>query len=186
MAANSFAQFAEQPVEVNPFAQFAEQPEQQVSEIPAPRQTGFLTQMGRGAASVADIAAGAIPGVVSTLSYPLIRTVRTPQQAASTVQQMTKPLESPVGRLFGVTETPEYQQEPTRQLVNFIGENVQKGARWIASKTGVPEQDVENMIGTLGFASPAVAKQVSQKLPNVSTDAGRVVEESKIGTQLPF
>jgi hypothetical protein len=186
MAANPFAQFAEQPVEVNPFAQFAEQPEQQVSEIPAPRQPGFLTQVGRGAASVADIAAGAIPGVISTLAYPLIRTARTPEQSASTVQQMTQPLESPVGRLFGVNETPEYQQEPARQLVNFIGQNVQKGAKWIASKTGIPEQDVENMIGTAGFATPVAARQISQKLSSVSGAIKPTLQEIKTGAKLPF
>ena len=197
MATNPFAEFAtpSQPPSpaspaVNPFAEFAEMPmvEQapMVSEIPTQRQPGFLTQMGRGAASVADIVAGAVPGVVSTLAYPLIRTARTPEQAASTVQQMTQPLESPVGRLFGVTETPEYQQEPARQLVNFIGQNVQKGAKWIASKTGIPEQDVENMIGTAGFATPVAARQVSQKLPSVSGAIKPTLQEATAGAKLPF
>jgi hypothetical protein len=40
--------------------------------------------------------------------------------------------------------------------MNFIGENINKGAEWIAQKTGLPLPDVQNMMGTATLAAPAV------------------------------
>jgi hypothetical protein len=40
--------------------------------------------------------------------------------------------------------------------MNFIGENVNKGAEWIAQKTGLPLPDVQNMMGTATIAAPAL------------------------------
>jgi hypothetical protein len=41
--------------------------------------------------------------------------------------------------------------------MDFIGENINKGAEWIAQKTGLPLPDVQNMMGTATLAAPALA-----------------------------
>jgi hypothetical protein len=81
---------------------------------------------------------------------------------------MAEPLRNPIGRLTGTEQTPEYQQEASSRLMNFIGQNVSKGANWLAQKTGLPAADISNMIGTLSLATPDLiqgAKQINTLAP---------------------
>ena len=157
----------------------------QSSGMPGPRKApGFLTQLGRSAASLADVTVGGVlPAVVQQVGYPLARLNRSPQEAQAATARMVSAVESPVGKAFGVTDTPEYQQEAGRQLVDFIGQNFQKGAKWIAEKTGLPQSDVENYLGTATVAAPAAVKPVARAVRDV---AAPVVEKAVIGAKLPF
>ena len=183
MAANPFAEFVVKPAAtVNPFAQFAEAAP---VATPAPtQQPGFLTQLGRSAASLADVTVGGvIPAVVQQVGYPLARLGRSPEQAQAATARLVGAVESPFGRAFGVTETPEYQQEAGRQLVDFIGQNFQKGAKWIADKTGLPQSDVENYMGTTSVAAPAAARPVAR---TVQQTVAPMVEQAAIAARMPF
>jgi hypothetical protein len=155
------------------------------TEVPGPRQKpSALTQFGRSAASLADVTIGGIlPAVVQQVGYPLARLGRSPEQAQAATARLVGAVESPVGRAFGVTETPEYQQEAGRQLIDFIGQNFQKGAKWIAGKTGLPQSDVENLMGTATVAAPAVARPVAR---TVQQAAAPVIEKAVIGAKMPF
>jgi len=152
------------------------------SEIPTPRQpSSALTQFGRGAASLADVTlGGVIPGAIQYAGYPMLRMAgRTPEQATASTQALVSAVDKPFGKTFGVTETPEYQQETSRQMMDFIGQNYQKGAQWVAEKTGLPASDVENIIGSLTLAAPKVLGAVKEA-------ATPVVQQIKTGVQLPF
>jgi hypothetical protein len=155
------------------------------SEIPAPRQRpGFLTQLGRSAASLADVTIGGVlPAVAQQVGYPLARLGRSPEQAQAATARLVGAVESPVGRAFGVTETPEYQQEAGRQVLDFIGQNFQKGAKWIAGKTGLPQSDIENYLGTATLAAPAVARPVARTVQQTVAPA---IEKAVIGAKMPF
>ena len=157
----------------------------QSSGMPGPRkQPGFLTQLGRSAASLADVTVGGIvPAVVQQVGYPLARLNRSPEQAQAATARLVSAVESPVGKAFGVTDTPEYQQEAGRQLIDFIGQNFQKGAKWIAEKTGLPQSDVENYLGTATVAAPAAVKPVAK---TVKQAVAPVVEKAVIGAKMPF
>lgn len=157
----------------------------QSSGMPGPRkQPGFLTQLGRSAASLADVTVGGIvPAVVQQVGYPLARLNRSPEQAQAATARLVSAVESPVGKAFGVTDTPEYQQEAGRQLIAFIGQNFQKGAKWIAEKTGLPQSDVENYLGTATVAAPAAVKPVAK---TVKQAVAPVVEKAVIGAKMPF
>jgi hypothetical protein len=184
MAANFFAEFAPaSAATVNPFAEFAAAPVQ--TEIPsARREPSFLTRFGRSAASLADVTVGGVlPAVVQQVGYPLARLGRSPQEAQAATARLVSAVESPVGRTFGVTDTPEYQQEAGRQLVDFIGQNFQKGAKWIAEKTGLPQSDVENYMGTATVAAPTAVKPVARAVRDV---AAPVVEKAVVGAKMPF
>jgi hypothetical protein len=181
MAANPFDRF--DAPQVNPFDRFdvAAAP----SEVPGPRQRpSALTQFGRSAASLADVTiGGVIPAVVQQVGYGLARLNRSPDQAQAATARLVGAVESPFGRAFGVTDTPEYQQEAGRQLIDFIGQNFQKGAKWIAGKTGLPQSDVENYMGTASVAAPAVARPVAR---TVQQAAAPVIEKAVIGAKMPF
>lgn len=180
MAANPFAEFAA-PTE-NPFAAFAAQPEVAPSSgVPGPRRAPDLgTQFGRTAASLADVTLGSvIPGAVQYLGYPLARLQRSPEEAQAITQKLVSAVDKPFGKFFGVAGTPEYEQEAGRQLMDFIGQNFQKGAKFISEKTGMPVGDVESYMATLSLTAPKAVQAVKKV-------AAPTIENIKIGAQMPF
>ena len=199
MAANPFAQYAPAPAK-NPFAEFAAPPpapepapaevyqapvvEPPPSEIPGPRRGDFTTGLGRGIASLADVTVGGVlPAVAQQVIYPFARIGSTPEQAQATAQGIAGKIEKPFGRAFGVVGTPEYEQEAGRQIMDFIGQNFQKGAKWISEKTGIPTLDVENMMGTLVPVAAKKAKPTAQAAAKLGTD---LAADVVAGTKLPF
>jgi hypothetical protein len=181
MATNPFAEFAApQP---NPFEQFVVEPQQ--PSISAPRKApSALTQFGRSAASLADVTVGnVVPGAVQYLAYPFARVGRSPEEAQAVTQSLVSAVDKPFGKTFGVTQTPEYQSEAGRQIVDFIGQNVQKGAKWLSEKTGLPVSDVENMIGSATLAAPKVVAPVAREVKAVTAP---VIQDIKAGVTAPF
>ena len=147
--------------------------------IPIERRAtpNVLTKLGRGVASLADVTVGGVlPGLVQQVGYPIARALQqSPEAAARNTQAIAAPLEKPFGKLFGVTETPEYQQEAARQLTEFLGANVSKGAKWLSEKTGVPESDVANMLGT---SLTAVAPTAMQAVPKTISYARTAAKQA--------
>lgn len=149
-----------------------------------PKTPGFMTKLGRGAASLADVTLGGlIPGAVQFGAYPLARLGRSPEEAQAATQRLVSAVDQPFGKAFGVTQTPEYQQESGRQLLDFIGQNFQKGAKFISEKTGLPAADVENIIGTATLAAPKVVPAVAQA---AQRGAAPVIEKAIVGAKMPF
>ena len=167
------------PVEVKT----TEAPARKVGKVKDMTQAGPLTQFGRTAASFYDATIGSVvPGIVEPVTYAGARAIgKTPEQAKEISTAAAAPFESGMGRTFGVTETPEYQSEATRRLTNFIGENFQKGAAWIAEKTGLPATDIENMMGTVAAGTAVKAAPYAQK--GYVSAAGKV--EDVLGTAVP-
>jgi len=167
------------PVEV----QTTETPARKVGKVKDMTQAGPLTQFGRTAASFYDATIGSVvPGIVEPVTYAGARAIgKTPEQAKEISTAAAAPFESGMGRTFGITETPEYQSEATRRLVNFVGENFQKGAAWIAEKTGLPATDIENMMGTVLAGTAVKAAPYAQK--GYVSAAGKV--EDVLGTAVP-
>lgn len=74
-------------------------------------------------------------------------------------KRFVEPFSKPVGETFGVTQTPEYKGEASQQAMNFVSQNMDKGADWISAQTGIPKPIVENMMFTLTTAAgPGLAK----------------------------
>ena len=139
-----------------------------------------LTQLGRSAASLADVTLGGVlPGAAQYLAYPFARVGRSPEEAQAITQSIVGAVDKPFGKAFGVAETPEYQQEAGRQIMDFIGQNFQKGAKWISEKTGLPTADVESYLATATLTAPKV-------VPPVAKAATEAIEKVKTGVQLPF
>jgi len=140
--------------------------------MPGPRQ-GLLAQTGTGLASLADTTIGGTLPMFGSVVQAVARPFTTPQQAEQMGGAVTSALEKPFGKLFGVTNQPAYNQEASRKVMDFIGQNVNKGADWIASKTGMPVEDVRNMLGT---ATVAVAPKVVNAMAPVAKGAITAVE----------
>lgn len=124
------------------------------------RSREMYGQMGRdfgaSAASLADTTIGGVLPMAGQVVQAASRPFTTPEKAQQYGQAVSGALEKPFGKTFGVTQSPAYQGEASQRLMNFIGENVNKGAEWIAQKTGLPLPDVQNMMGTATIAAPAL------------------------------
>jgi len=159
--------------------------------IAKPKTEGGLAKLlqsaislGRSTASLADVTVGGIlPAAAQMVGYPLARLGRSPEETQAATQRLVSAIDKPFGKMAGVTETPEYQGEAGRQLMDFIGENFQKGAKFIAEKTGLPVSDVENYMGTLSLAAPAVAKPAARTIQELAVPA---IEKAVIGAKMPF
>jgi len=144
---------------------------------PKGRVTGFLGDVGKGLASLADVAYSPIPGFVGGATQAIVRPFTTPQEAEKIGTNVSGFIEKPVGKFFGVTEDPAYKQELTNKITQVIGEYGNKGADFISQKTGLPVEDVRNMLNTTSFAIPEVGSKLK---PVVKAIAKPVVEEAKL------
>ena len=119
-------------------------------------------------ASLADIAVGAVPGVIGQVTYPVARAAgQTPEQATKTTQAITEPISQPFGKALGITETTGYKTEAARRAVDAIGQYIGESAESISKKTNIPKEDVENMIGTISTAFGVKTAQLKNKLPEL-------------------
>jgi len=144
----------------------------------------LLRSAATSAASLADVTVGGVlPAAAQMVGYPLARVGRSPEEAQAATQRIVSAVDKPFGKMAGVTETPEYQGEAGRQIMDFIGENFQKGAKWIADKTGIPASDVESYMASLGVAAPAMARPLARTVQEVSAP---LVEKAVIGAKMPF
>ena len=101
------------------------------SEIPAPRSFG--QRFGATTAGLADTITGFIPSAIAETGYAGVRAMEglglaKPGQAQRGKEAFLREYGTPFGSAFGVTQTPEYQGEASQRLMQFIGENVAKGA----------------------------------------------------------
>jgi hypothetical protein len=160
---------APKPAQTAPAAAADQIPTTTVAQQPAAPKTeykvGSMADLGKGIVSMADVAAGGLTGLVGQGSYAIQRAMGVPaEQAQKSVAEFVEKRTDPFGRALGISEDPAYKAEATRRLTNYIGENVGKGAAWIAEKTGIPVGDVENMIGSLGLLPIPGAAKAGQKV----------------------
>lgn len=111
----------------------------------------------KGAASLADTTVGGvIPAVAGQVAYAGGRALgQTPEEAQSTSSNVSGALSNPFGRALGIENDAAYKNEGSRQAMQFIGDNIHKGAQWLSEKTGMPVSDVENITQSL---TPAAGK----------------------------
>lgn len=140
----------------------------------ASKVTSFL----RGSAALADTLLGVVPGVAGMATYAGARAVgQTPEQAAQTQAKVTGALERPVGRAFGVTETPEYKGEFSQRVMDTVGKFVGESAEAISKKTGIAVPEVEYYLN-LGMTSPAMLRGTKPGQA-IAREAGYVTEAAK-------
>lgn len=136
------------------------QPAQPATQIPTETP---LQQFGHAAAGLADTVLGAPGALAQQADYALRRAAQqAPQQAQQASQSDFNTTSThPLGTLFGVTNTPGYQGEITQRLQGEAGKIATPIISTIAQKTGLPEQDVANMAGSLAMAAPSMIKRIS-------------------------
>jgi hypothetical protein len=121
-----------------------------------------------GIASLADTAAGIVPGTVATVAYPVARAFgQSPEKATQTAQGLSEPLNQPFGKALGVTQEPAYKGEFSRKAMETVAQYVGESADVIAQKTGIPKEDVESMLNSITTAVGAKLPKPSEALPKL-------------------
>lgn len=142
-------------------SQFAQIPFQAGSAPPVPQapQGNVVQRAIAPAASFLDVTLGGLaPGIIEPITYAGSRAFgATPEQATQSSQAAAAPFVDPFGKALGVSNLPQYKAESSRQLMEFIGTNMGKGAEYIAQQTGYPIADIQNMMGTLVAGGGTVA-----------------------------
>lgn len=154
---------------------------------PAAPHEGLVGNFLHGAASLADTVLGAVPGTLNTAAYATLRAIGdTPEQATNVANQFSEPFSRPIGKALGITDTPGYKNEVSNEVQQFIGQNLDKGADWLAQKTGLPKQDIANMAASLTLAIPAVVKGI-KGAANIAGQAAldTAADDTNLGTQKP-
>ena len=128
-------------------------------------EPGKTREFGRAAASLADVGLNAVTGTLDYLAYPFARAyygMNMPaDQAAARAREETTSPKDIIGRTLGITQTPQYQGEAARRGTQFVGEQIQPVIKSAAEYTGMPESDIESMLGTATLAAAPGAARVA-------------------------
>src|SRR6185312_9249715 len=119
---------------------------------PPTQKSSALATLGHGAAGLADTIASAPGAAMQGADYAVRRALQqSPEQAQQGAAGDFGGSIHLVGNLFGVTNTPGYQNEASQKLSGLVGGAINKGATAVANATGLPQQDVSNMAGSLSM-----------------------------------
>jgi hypothetical protein len=151
-------------------AQQAGSPEMQQASQERGKEGNFLRDLALGGASLADMTVGGVLPMAGQVTQAIARPFTTPQRAEQIGGAVTSALEKPFGKTLGAmgvgqgTESPAYKQEMMRSVMDaFAEKGIEPTAEAIAQKTGMPIEDVRNMLGTtmIGVA-PTVGKYAAK------------------------
>jgi len=150
--------------------------------------------LGERVAGAVDTLYGVVPAVYGAGVQALARTANTPQEAERIGQQAAATIEKPLGKAFGITGKETYQQplggitEPVAKEINRMFNVLGMTPEQISEKTGIPSQDIKNMVVIGSMALPQavretapVAKQVTQAVTAPVRQAAAELQVQRLG-----
>ena len=174
--------------------ELSQQQQQQPQQTQSP-----AAAFGSGIASVLDnTVGGVIPFALQMGSHLGLRTIDTalglghslvgspyqtnPDRMTETANNIGASMAQPVGKLFGVTETPGYKGELTSHALEFIGEHLDKGADYLSHHTGLPKGDVLWIANVLMPKAISKAGELGLKVAQTAVPlAKHLAETSPLG-----
>ena len=118
-------------------------------------------------AGAIDTLYGVVPATYGAFVQGLARTAQGPERAEQTGQAAAASIDKPVGKFFGLTGKETYQKplggitEPVIEQVKKMAEQLGMTPKQISEKTGIPEQDIKNMVTIGSVAVPQAIKEVA-------------------------
>ena len=123
--------------------------------------------LGERVAGAADVLYSPVPAIYGAGVQALARLANTPQEAERIGQQAAATIDKPLGKAFGITGKETYQQplggitEPVAKEVNRMFNVLGMTPEQISDKTGIPPQDIRNMVVIGSVALPQALKEVA-------------------------
>jgi len=157
----------------------------------------YTNQLPKQAAAAADTLIGGVGGAVNFIGTPIAKLfedtsskAKPRSEAAKAIfgesvtpkellNKTTELFDKPIGKAFGITNDPMYNQEASQRVMNYISKNMDKGADAISKETGMPKADVEWFMNAALIKGVPMAADLTKK--GVKT-AGELT--SKAGQQV--
>lgn len=127
----------------------------------------FTRNLGERVAGGIDTLYGIVPATYGAAVQALARTAQTPERAEQTGQSAAASIDKPLGKALGLTGKETYQKplggitEPVVEQVKKMAEQLGMTPKQISEKTGIPEQDIKNMMVIGSVAVPQAIKEVA-------------------------
>jgi hypothetical protein len=118
-------------------------------------------------AGAIDTLYGIVPATYGAAVQALARTAQSPERAEQTGQAAAASIDKPLGKALGLTGKETYQKplggitEPVIEQVKKMAEQLGMTPKQISEKTGIPEQDIKNMMVIGSVAVPQAIKEVA-------------------------
>jgi len=105
------------------------------------------------------------------------------EQAAEISDKLVSYVDKPLGRAFGITNDPVYQNQALGKIMEFIGENKDKGDEWIAKNLDMNKNDVQFFTDMAlikaGQEPTKFIKKPLEAVGNVATSLQEAIGEMK-------
>jgi len=143
--------------------------------------------LGERVAGAIDTAYGGIvPTIYGAGVQALARTANTPQRAEEIGQAAAASIDKPLGKAMGITGSEAYQKplggitEPIAQQVNKMFNVLGMTPEQISEKTGIPPQDIRNMVVIGSVAIPQALKEAAPVVSQVAKPIREAAKELEV------
>jgi hypothetical protein len=141
-------------------------------------------------AGAIDTLYGIVPATYGAAVQALARTAQSPERAEQTGQAAAASIDKPLGKALGLTGKETYQKplggvtEPIVEQVKKMAEQLGMTPKQISEKTGIPEQDIKNMVVIGSVAVPQALREaapvVKEAVQAVTTPVKQAAAELQI------
>lgn len=146
--------------------------------------------LGERVAGAVDTLYGVVPAVYGAGVQALARTATTPEEAERIGKQAAATIEKPLGKAFGITGKETYQQplggitEPVAKEINRMFNVLGMTPEQISEKTGIPPEDIRNMVVIGSVALPQAARETIPAVKQVSQAVTKPIREAAAELQV--
>jgi len=143
--------------------------------------------LGERVAGAIDTAYGGIvPAAYGAFVQAGVRPYKTPQEAEALGQAAAASIDKPLGKAMGITGSEAYQKplggitEPIAQQVNKMFNVLGMTPEQISEKTGIPPQDIRNMVVIGSVAIPQALKEAAPVVSQVAKPIREAAKELEV------
>lgn len=151
------------------------------------RYQDLKRNLGERVAGAIDTAyGGVVPTIYGAGVQALARTANTPQRAEEIGQAAAASIDKPLGKAMGITGSEAYQKplggitEPIAQQVNKMFNVLGMTPEQISEKTGIPPQDIRNMVVIGSAAIPQALKEAAPVVSQVTKPIREAAKELEV------
>ena len=151
------------------------------------RYQDLKRNLGERVAGAIDTAyGGVVPTIYGAGVQALARTANTPQRAEEIGQAAAASIDKPLGKAMGMTGSEAYHKplggitDPIAQQVNKMFNVLGMTPEQISEKTGIPPQDIRNMVVIGSVAIPQALKEAAPVVSQVAKPIREAAKELEI------
>ena len=146
--------------------------------------------LGERVAGAVDVLYSPVPAIYGAGVQGIARLANTPQEAERIGQQAAATIDKPLGKAFGITGKETYQQplggitEPVAKEINRMFNVLGMTPEQISEKTGIPAEDIRNMVVIGSVALPQAVKEAAPVVKQTTQAVTKPIREAAAELQV--